>query len=171
MGRRSPRRTVVWSLSAGSSARYRTARFARPGRARRIRRCVRIGALLTVIGLVRLAHAARLRWRPLLAGAVLTAAGVILRSGPGSLVFLPGILLLLNLPLMDVRTDTGRRRLSELRRELAGPATAAQRFDLEATLDRYPDAVTHELRDILARQALAPAHGAHSNGIPGARSY
>jgi hypothetical protein len=170
MGRRSPRRTAVWSLSAGSSVRCGTARFARPGRARRVRRLIRIGALLTVIGLVRLAHAP-LRWRPLLAGAVLTAVGVILRSGPGSLVFLPGVLILLYLPLLDPRPGPDQKRLSELRRELAGYVTTAQRWDLEATLDRYPDAVTHELRDILARQALAPVHSARSNGIPGARSY
>ena len=166
MGLRSRRRgVVVWGLSAGSSARYATTNFTRPGRARRIRRGIRTGALLTVIGLVNVARAARLRWRPLLAGAVLTVAGVVLRSGPASLVFLPGILLLLYAPLMEARPDTGQK--GQLRRELAGYVTSAQRRDLEATLDRYPDAITHELRDILARQALA----APSSGIPGARSY
>jgi hypothetical protein len=44
---------------------------------------------------------------------------------------------------------------SELERELATYTTSAQRFDLEATLDRYPDDVTHELRDILAGQSAA----------------
>jgi len=162
----------VWSLSAGSSARHGTARFARPGRARRIRRCLRIGALLTVIGLVRLARAARLRWRPLLAGGVLTVAGVVLRSGAAGLVFLPGVflpgvLLLLYTPFIEARSDAGQERRIELRRELARHETPAQRRDLEATLDRYPDAITHELRDILARPALtAPGHA-----IPGARSY
>ena len=116
---------------------------------------------------MRVAHAARLRWRPLLAGAALTVVGVLLRSGAGSLVFLPGILLLLYAPLMEARSDAGQKRRIELRRELAGYATSAQRCDLEATLDRYPDAITHELRDILARQAPA----APSTGIPGARSY
>jgi hypothetical protein len=48
-------------------------------------------------------------------------------------------------------------RRSELERELAGYTTSAQRRDLEATLDQYPDDVTRELRDILARQAMAAA--------------
>jgi hypothetical protein len=48
-----------------------------------------------------------------------------------------------------------RKRRSELERELAGYATSAERADLEATLDRYPDGATHELRDILARQSMA----------------
>jgi hypothetical protein len=47
-----------------------------------------------------------------------------------------------------------RKRRNELERELAGYATAADRCDLEAALDRYPDGVTHELRSILARQYL-----------------
>ena len=34
-------------------------------------------------------------------------------------------------------------------------ATAAERCDLEAALDRHPDGVTHELRSILIRQSLA----------------
>jgi hypothetical protein len=48
-----------------------------------------------------------------------------------------------------------RRRRTELERELAGYATASDRRDLEETLDRYPDGVTHELRSILARQYMA----------------
>ena len=47
-----------------------------------------------------------------------------------------------------------RKRRNELERELAGYATAADRCDLEAALDRYPDGVTHELRSILARQYM-----------------
>jgi hypothetical protein len=168
MGQRSRRRSVVvWSLSAGYSARYATARFARPGRVRRIRRCLRLGGLLTVIGLVRLARAARLRWRPLLAGGVLTVVGVMLRSGAGGVAFLPGILLLLYAPFIEAGPDAGQKRRIALRRELAQHATPAQRCELEATLDRYPDAITHELRDILARQALT----APRNAIPGVRSY
>jgi hypothetical protein len=49
-----------------------------------------------------------------------------------------------------------RRRRRDLVRELAAYSSPAQRCDLEAILDRYPDGVTHELRDILARQATAP---------------
>jgi hypothetical protein len=48
-----------------------------------------------------------------------------------------------------------RKRRAELERELAGYATPAERLDLEAALDRYPDGVTHELRTILARQSMA----------------
>jgi hypothetical protein len=44
------------------------------------------------------------------------------------------------------RADHDRR--SELSRQLAG-YTAAQRRDLLATLDRYPDSATHELRDVI----------------------
>lgn len=43
----------------------------------------------------------------------------------------------------------------QLERELAAYSTPAQRCDLEATFDRYPDSITYELRDILARQAIA----------------
>jgi hypothetical protein len=64
-------------------------------------------------------------------------------------------------------TDADRKRRAQLRRELAAFSTPAQRYDLEATLDRYPDAVTYEIRAILARQAMTPSW----NGIPGARSY
>jgi hypothetical protein len=48
-----------------------------------------------------------------------------------------------------------RKRRAELERELAGYANGADRCDLEAILDRYPDGVTHELRSILARQYMA----------------
>lgn len=60
-----------------------------------------------------------------------------------------------------------RRRRSELERQLAAYATPAQRCDLEATLDLYPDSITYELRDILARQAMA----ACNNRIVGAGRY
>lgn len=53
------------------------------------------------------------------------------------------------------RPARARKRGSELERELAAFSTPAQRRDLEATLDRYPDNITHELRNILARQAMA----------------
>ena len=63
------------------------------------------------------------------------------------------------------RANRGRR--SRLERELAGYSTPAERADLEAILDRYPDDVTRDLRDILARQARTayddrfPAIGRH----------
>jgi len=157
------RHVVVWIPSAGSASRYGSAGVARPRRSRPIRRCIRLGALLTVIGLVRLTRAVRARWRPLLAGAVLTALGVVLRGGAAGLLFIPGVMFLLYAPLID----GSQKWRSELQRELTGYATPAQRRDLEATLDRYPDGVTREIRDILASQAVA----ARSSGIPGARVY
>jgi hypothetical protein len=48
-----------------------------------------------------------------------------------------------------------RQRRRDLERELAGYSTPAQRCDLEAMLDRYPDGVTYEIREILSRQARA----------------
>jgi hypothetical protein len=110
--------------------------------------------LLTLRGLLLLARAVRARWRPLLAGTALTVAGVLLRgSAVGSMVLLPGLLLLVCAPLIPGAPE-GR---SELERELAVYTTPAQRHDLEATLDQYPDDVTRELRAILARQATAAA--------------
>jgi len=59
------------------------------------------------------------------------------------------------------------KRRCELERELAAYSTPAQRWDLEATLDRYPDGVTYELRDILTGQAIA----AFNNRLPAAGRY
>jgi hypothetical protein len=142
-----PRSVVVWSSRADMADTYRTPRITGT---RRIRRCVRTGALLTVIGLIGLAHAVRVRWQPLLSGGVLTVVGVTLRSGPGGVVLVPGLLLLMSAPLIEGKPDADRKRRHELQRELAGFSTRAQRRDLEAMLDRYPDAITHELREILS---------------------
>ena len=129
-----------------------------PARAlRRIRRRMRTGGLLAVIGLIRLAAAARPRWRPLLAGTVLTAAGVVLRSGTAGIVMIPGMLFLLSALLTPADPVAARPRRRELERELAAYSTPDQRCDLEATLDRYPDSATGELREILARQAATAA--------------
>ena len=83
------RNLVVWSPSVGPVGRYGVPGFTRIARTRRIRRWIRTGGLLTVIGLIRLASAVRTRWRPLLAGGVLTAVSVMLRSGVGSVLFFP----------------------------------------------------------------------------------
>ena len=91
------------------------------------------------------------RWQLILAGAVLTVAGGILRGGPGSPFLLPGLMLLLSAPLLPGRS----RARAKLERELAAYSTPAERRDLEATLDHYPGDTTHELRDILASQASA----------------
>jgi len=146
------RNLVVWSQSAGSADRLGARR---PARARRVRRRIRIGALLTVLGLMRLARALRPRWRPLLAGTVLTVVGVLLRSGAGGVALLPGLLFLVYGLLIPASPEADRIRRSGLERELGEYSTPAQRCDLEATLDQYPDRVTDELRDILAGQAIA----------------
>ena len=120
------RNLVVWSPYVGSADRYGAPRLARLAGTRRIHRCIRTGALLTVIGLMRLARAVQHRWRPLLAGGVLTVAGVMLRGAWGA-VLLPGLLFLLFAPLVPARPKTDRMRRSELERELAVFSHPAQR--------------------------------------------
>ena len=88
----------------------------------------------------------------------------MLRSGVGSVLFFPGAWLLLIALLTPPSSKAASKRRSELERELAAYSTPAQRCDLEATLDRYPDDITYELRDILASQAIA----ARNNRIAGA---
>lgn len=146
------RNLVVWRQSAGSRAGNVSLRFVRVPR---LRRWIRTGVLLTILGLLPLARGVRARWRPLLAGVVLTVTGVLLRAGPGSVIMLPGLMFLVTAPLLPGRPDGHSAQRSELERELALYSTPAQRRDLEATLDQYPDGITRELRDILARQAVA----------------
>jgi hypothetical protein len=143
----------VWSQSGGPD---RASRATRPVRSRRIRRWLRIGILLTLLRVLPLVRAVRARWKPLLAGTGLTVAGVILRgSGAGSVMLLPGLLLLMTAPLLPGTSQADRSRRTELERELAGYWTNAQRYDLEATLDQYPDDVTREVREILAGPTAA----------------
>lgn len=54
-----------------------------------------------------------------------------------------------------VTRQTARERRKQLERELAGYQSESDLRDFEAMLDRYPDGVTHELREILAGQAQA----------------
>lgn len=115
---------VVWGPSAGPAGRYGTPQLTPPHRSRRIRRCIRTGALLTVMGLMRPARSVQTRWR-------------------------------------------AHQRHIELARELAAYSTPAQRRDFEAMLDRYPDDITYELRDILASQAMAVS----IEQIPGVGRY
>jgi hypothetical protein len=161
------RNLVVWGPPVGPAGRYGVPEFRRIARIRRLRRGLRTGGLLTFIGLIRLASAVRTRWRPLLAGGVLTAVSVTLRSGPGSVAFFPGAWLLLIALLTPSSSKAPSKRRSGLERELAAYSTPAQRCDLEATLDRYPDDITYELRDILASQAMA----ARNNRIAAAGRY
>jgi hypothetical protein len=95
---RSHRRTlVVWRSSGGPAGGHGAPRLARHVRTRRIRRWIRTGVLLAVIGLMRLARSVRGRRGAglLVAGAVLTAAGILLASGViqicGMLVLLRGV--------------------------------------------------------------------------------
>jgi hypothetical protein len=141
---------VVWSSYAGPDS-FGLPWFTQVGRLRRIRRCIRIGALLTVIGLMRLARAVLADWR-LVAGVVLTVIGVMLRSSPVSVVMIPGLLFLVVAILAPASSKPARARHAELERELGAYSTPAERRDLEATFDLYPDGDTYELRDILARQ-------------------
>jgi hypothetical protein len=154
------RNLVVFSSAAEPANRYSPREHNRPARTGRIRRLIRIGALLTVI-------AVRPRWRPLLAGTVLTALGFIERQGVVGLAIVPGLLLLWGALLTTDVTGADHERRCQLKRELAAFSTPAQRCDLEATLNRYPDGVTYEIRDILGGQAMA----AHNNGIPGSGRY
>jgi hypothetical protein len=161
------RRLVVWSQSAGSAGRCEISPFRRSKRPRRLRIWVRYALLLPVIGLMQLERSLQARLGPLLAGAMLTIVGVILRDGPGSVALVPGLMFLLYAPLIPARPDPRRRQRRELRRELAAYSTAAQRHDLEAAFDRYPDRATKELRDILHDLAITR----HNGQVPGARRY
>ncbi|HEV2374050.1 MAG TPA: hypothetical protein VGS19_18075 [Streptosporangiaceae bacterium] len=116
------------------------------------------------MGLVRAVPA---RWRFVLTGTVLTAAGVMLRNNAGSVVYFPGVLFLLYALVAPDSPPATRNQRAKLAHELAACSTPAQRRDLESTLDRYPDGITHELRDILASQAIA----AYDNRFPVAGRY
>jgi hypothetical protein len=148
---------VVWRASRCPDEHDRGLWFTRPARSVRIRRRMRTIALLVALGAIRLGAAARPRWRPLLAGTLLTTAGVVLRDGAAGIVMIPGMLFLLSALLTPADPVAAGPRRRELERELAAYSTPDQRCDLEATLDRYPDSVTGELREILARQAATAA--------------
>ena len=151
------RNLVVFSSAVSPADRYIALQYKRPARPGRIRRFIRIGMLLTVIAVL------RPRCRSVLAGAVLTILGVVERQGAGGVLIIPGFLLLWYALLIPADTDEDRERRLQLKRELATYSTPAQRCDLEATLDRYPDGITYEIRNILASQAVA----SNENGIPG----
>jgi hypothetical protein len=155
---------VIWSLSASPADRYGDPRLTQPVRTRRTRRALRIGLLVTLVGAMRLARGVRHRWRPLLGGAVLAAIGFTFRGGALGMILLPGLWLWMYALLIPAGPGGDRKRHSQLERELAEYSTAAERCDFAATLDRYPDEVTGELRDMLASQAVAVI----TTGNPGA---
>jgi hypothetical protein len=152
---------VVWSSSADPALFARPPR--RPGL---LRRAARTGALLAVLGLVQVAG--RPRWRFAVIGAALIIPGVLLRGSPASFILLPGLLALFYAPFLPGEPYENRARHARLRRELAAYSTPADRRDLEALLEQYPDGETGELRAILAGQVVAP--GART-GIPGLSRY
>jgi hypothetical protein len=121
---RAHRRNLV--VSVGSAGRYGAPKLTRLARTTRMHRGIRAGALLMGIGLMRLAHGVRLRWQPLLAGAVLTVVGGMLRGAWG-VVFLPGLLFLLFASLVPARPTTDRVRRAELERGLGVFSHPAQR--------------------------------------------
>jgi hypothetical protein len=86
---------VVLSSSAGPADRYGTSASVRTRRKGRLRRLVRIGGLLTIIGLMGAFRVARSR-RRLLTGLVLAALAVILRDSMWGLLFT--LMFLLYLP-------------------------------------------------------------------------
>lgn len=154
------RNLVVFSSSAEPANSNSALQFKRPAGTGRIRSLIRISMLLTVI-------AVRPRWRPLLAGTALMALSLIEGRGGGAIFVIPGLIFLWHALLIPGDTDADHERRAQLRRELAAFSTPAHRRDLEATLDRYPDAITYAARNILAGQAVA----SRINGTPGAGPY
>jgi hypothetical protein len=88
------RNLVVWNASGKSADRYGVRAFTERARPRRIRWWLRTGALLTIMGIVRLARVMHARWRSvlLITGTPLVVIGIMLPSG-GALVL--GMLVLL----------------------------------------------------------------------------
>jgi hypothetical protein len=89
------RHLVVLSSSAGPANRHGTSASVLTRRKGRVRRLVRIGGLLTVIGLMRAFRVARSRPR-LLTGLIVAALAVILRDSMWGLLF--SMVLVLYLP-------------------------------------------------------------------------
>jgi hypothetical protein len=101
------RRTlVVVGSRASAPGKYASLTRTRPARLRQTRRRLRIGALLTVIGVLRLARAMRARWEPLflLAGVLLMAGGYFL---PIIGLYFPG-LLVVTVTLLKGNSDRWR---------------------------------------------------------------
>jgi hypothetical protein len=69
----------------------------------------------------------------------------VYRADPAGVMLLPGLLLLLGAPLLPDNPQADRSQRAKLERELAGYSTPAERADLEALLDGYPDGITHVL--------------------------
>lgn len=159
--RRSP---LLASWPSGLDGAHGVAGITRPTGAQRVRRMMRTGVLLAVIGLRGVPRIVRPRWQPLLAGAIFTVAGVIGRDSGWGVILPFGLVFLYVAARIPAARGQDYRQHCVLERELAGYCTPAQRCDIEAVLDQYPSSVTQELRDILARQATVTSNSA----IPGA---
>jgi hypothetical protein len=149
------RHLVIFSSSAQQAGQYAASPQIPSALTGRIRRCFRIGALVAVI-------VVRPRWRPLLTGTALTIFGIIEHSGMGGMAMMPGLMMLWAAALTPGDSGADHQRRQQLMRELAAYSTSAQRRDVEAALDRYPDGVTGEIREILANQGTAMY-----NALPG----
>ena len=131
------RNLVLWSQSASSIGRCGAPAFTRT---RHIRRWIRTGALLAVVGLMPLARGGRTRWRLLLAGGVLTVVDVMLHGGLGGAI----LLFLASAPFVPGRPKADRVRQAELERELGIYSHPAQRRlaveAMELQYHRFPGA-------------------------------
>jgi hypothetical protein len=154
------RHLVIYSSSAHPADQYAASSQIPSALTGRIRRWFRIGALVTVI-------VVRPRWKLLLAGTALTVFGIVEHSSMNAMAMMPGIMLLWAAVLTPGDSDIDHQRRQQLMRELAAYSTPAQRRDLEAALDQYPDGVTGEIREILASQGTPM----YRNGLPGAARY
>jgi len=109
-----------------------------------------IGIMALWLGVMRLAAAMRPRWRPLLAGVVLTVAGVVLRSGPAGIVMIPGMLFLWSALLTPADPVAAGPRRRELERP---PARVAE--------ERREQPVVRPDEHLIARDdRQTPARGA-----------
>jgi hypothetical protein len=148
---------VVWS-----SATERVVYVTVPRRPGRLRRAVRTGFLLTVVGLMWVFR--NPRWRCLLLGVALTIPGLVMRGQlAGQIILFPGLMALGYAPFLPGDIYMNRKDHTRLCRELSAYSTPAERCDFAALLTQYSDQETGELRAILARQELLDIR----YGLPG----
>ena len=109
MGMRSHRRSpMVWSPPGGRADRYGLPTFTGIARSRRIRWWLRTGTLLALMGVVRLARTARIRWEPVFLGVGVTLVVIGFALPAAWLAFLFGLLVLVVTLLKGIATK-GRR--------------------------------------------------------------